>query len=63
MHETGLRLYTSAMGEPTRSVPKEQPPPETLRLKDRRGHRLWRDLGETQGAEGITISGKRTEGA
>ena len=33
------------MGEPVRPVPKEQPPPETLRPKDRRGHKLWRDFG------------------
>jgi len=52
------------MGEPAVPVPKEQPP---RKLSGDRDHptdeRLWRDPGKTRGAEGIAISGQRTEGA
>ena len=45
-------------------VPKEQPPRKLSGPKDRFDITgLWREPGSDRDAEGIAISGKRTEGA
>jgi hypothetical protein len=59
---TNYRLLYVDGRNRARPVPKEQAPRQTLRQKDRRRtNTLERSL--VGGAEGITISGDRTEGA
>lgn len=62
---SGRRIYVAktSLGETGfEPVPKEQPPPETLRQKDQQGADRTLESGVHAPAEGITISGDKDRG-
>ncbi len=63
--KSGRRIYVAktSLGEAGFApVPKEQPPPETLRQKDQQGADRTLESGVFAPAEGITISGEKDRG-
>jgi hypothetical protein len=62
MRRRSLGIETD-MGESVQADAEGATAPETLRLKDRDGMTTTLESGASAPAEGITISGERTEGA